>query len=105
MFFGDPADFTFALAPDGIFEVVDNLTLEEDALIDIETIEFRDPATNAVIQTFKLPTSLLATPSSAPTRTRFPAWWCRRTSPRPSSGTASRVLAVSTPSTAPAAAT
>ena len=58
VFFGDPANFLFSLTPEGILEVVDNLTLEEDAIINIETIEFRDPDTNALIQVFDVATIL-----------------------------------------------
>ena len=51
LFFGDPTDFTFSLAPDGILEVVDNISGEEDAIINIETIRFDN---NGVITDFNV---------------------------------------------------
>ena len=45
VFFGTPADFSFVLDPEGNLEVVDNVSGEEDLLLNIETIRFIDPVT------------------------------------------------------------
>ena len=53
VFYGAPGEYTFGVAADGTFEVINTATLEEDAVINIETIQFLD-ANGLLIQQFSV---------------------------------------------------